>query len=99
MADTTVEQLRASLHQAEPPAGLNEGLRALWLDGKEEFDAAHGIAQELGSAKGSRLHAYLHRKEGDLPNAHYWYRRAEVAAFEGSLPAEWAMLVALFARG
>lgn len=93
----SAEQLRASLDQPEPPAGLAEGLRALWLDEKGEFDAAHDIAQRLHSPLGAQLHAYLHRKEGDLSNAQYWYRRADVAAFQGSLEAEWNQLAGLFA--
>ena len=40
-----------------------------------------------------RLHAYLHRKEGDAFNAGYWYRRAKTEVFTGSLDEEWARLV------
>jgi hypothetical protein len=35
------------------------------------------------------VHAYLHRVEGDLENARYWYRRAGRPVEEGGLPAEW----------
>ena len=39
------------------------------------------------------VHAYLHRKEGDQPNAEYWYRRARVAPSVLTLDAEWEALV------
>ena len=83
----------ASLAGSAPPEGLGELLRALWLDGKGDFDGAHGIAQEVDTAEGARVHAYLHRKEGDASNAQYWYRRAGCAAQSGSLRDEWEALV------
>ena len=39
-------------------------------------DKAHDIAQDVESSNGSWVHAYLHRVEGDLGNAAYWYSRA-----------------------
>jgi hypothetical protein len=42
------------------------------------------------------VHAYLHRKEGDLANAGYWYRRARVTPAQQSLDAEWEALVRRF---
>jgi hypothetical protein len=44
------------------------------------------------STDGSAVHAYLHRKEGDLRNAGYWYARAGKSPAEGSLDAEWESL-------
>jgi hypothetical protein len=35
------------------------------------------------------VHAYLHRVEGDLGNAGYWYRRAGRPVAEDTLDAEW----------
>jgi hypothetical protein len=40
------------------------------------------------------VHAYLHRVEGDLANAGYWYRRAGRAEAKGPLEAEWAEIAA-----
>jgi hypothetical protein len=40
------------------------------------------------------VHAYLHRAEGDLGNAAYWYRRADKRAATGDLDAEWSAIVA-----
>lgn len=56
-------------------------------------DRAHDAAQEDGGREYSRVHAYLHRKEGDLSNAGYWYSRAGEAMPSGSLEEEWAELV------
>jgi hypothetical protein len=52
------------------------------------------VAQDLRDRTGAHVHAYLHRKEGDLGNALYWYRRAGVAPASGSLDDEWIGLVA-----
>ena len=60
----------------EPPDGLVVPLLALWLARKGRWDDAHEVAQELETTMGSWIHAYLHRVEGDLGNAGYWYRRA-----------------------
>ena len=86
----------ASLSSDVPPAGLRPLARALWLDAKGDFDGAHSIAQDIHDRDGARVHAYLHRKEGDLPNAGYWYRRAGCELFAGSLESEWETLVQRF---
>ena len=83
----------ASLSAAFPPEGARSLLRALWLDAKGDFETAHAIAQEEDTPEGARVHAYLHRKEGDLANASYWYRRAGLPRESGSLSLEWEKLV------
>jgi hypothetical protein len=40
------------------------------------------------------VHAHLHRQEGDLANAGYWYRRAGRPVSQQSLDAEWTALAA-----
>lgn len=70
--DAFAESLRAD----QPPAAWPEGLRALWYDGKGDWEAAHQLAQDMPGTTGSWIHAYLHRKEGDRWNAGYWYDRA-----------------------
>src|SRR5690606_25981566 len=87
---------KASLSGDEPPVAVAPLLRALWFDARGDWDEAHRIASEIETSDGARVHAYLHRKEGDLPNAHYWYRRAGGAAGSGALDAEWEELVRLF---
>lgn len=77
-----------------PPAGLPPALVALWHGGRGAWDVAHGIAQADDGADGAWVHAWLHRQEGDLGNAAYWYRRAGRPAASGSLEEEWRAIVA-----
>lgn len=81
------------------PSGLPPALLALWHDRRGDWEAAHRVAQDIDGPDGAWIHAYLHRKEGDLPNAGYWYRRAGQPQAAGSLDAEWtAIATALLAR-
>ena len=74
-------------------------LLALWWDGRGDWEKAHTIAQEVDGPEGAWVHAYLHRKEGDVSNAGYWYRRAGQPVAKGDLRAEWeAMVGALLQR-
>ena len=93
-----VAEFRESLKQAKPPAGLATALEALWWDAKGKWDKAHEAAQRDEGPDGSWVHAYLHRKEGDLPNAQYWYRQAERAVGYGDLQREWETIVAELLR-
>lgn len=85
-------EFRASLAQPEPPPGTSLALQTLWWDAKGDWNQAHRCAQQDEAATGSSVHAYLHRKEGDLSNAGYWYKRAGREVFAGSLDAEWTAL-------
>ncbi len=81
---TTAEKLdlhtfRNSIAKPQPPAGLTPALQALWWDAKGDWNKAHEYAQERDDTAGMRVHAYLHRKEGDQSNAEYWYRRCQTA--------------------
>lgn len=90
----TVDDFRASLALPQPPSDLAPALVALWHDGRGDWAEAHRVAQDIHDRTGSHVHAYLHRKEGDEPNAHYWYRRAGVAPFDGSVEDEWRDIAA-----
>jgi hypothetical protein len=90
---TDLSAFRASLAGEAPPAGLSAALAALWWDAKGEWDRAHECAQDAPGTEGSAVHAYLHRKEGDLSNARYWYVRAGRPEATGTLNAEWEALV------
>ena len=79
--------------KAADPNALNGLLLALWWDAQGNWERAHEIAQEIESADGSWVHAYLHRKEGDEGNAGYWYRRAGRRPGQGDLETEWAEIV------
>jgi hypothetical protein len=65
----------AAVHKT-PPAGLAAPLVALWHAEKGDWHAAHNVAQDIHTKAGSWIHAHLHREEGDLWNARYWYERA-----------------------
>ena len=88
----TLEDFTASVARGQEPPDLPPPLRALWLDVTGDWSAAHDLANEIEPPDGARIHAYLHRKEGDLDNARYWYRQAGRAPFEGSLADEWSTL-------
>lgn len=78
------------------PGGINRYLEALWYDKKGNWHQAHEIAQDIHDPDGSWIHAYLHRKEGDLGNASYWYSRAGKPVFKGSLDDEWEQMAKAF---
>lgn len=89
----------ASLEGAAPAPGLNAPLAGLWWAAKGDWDRAHKIVQDESSREAAWVHAYLHRVEGDLGNAGYWYRQAGQVAAKDSLEAEWQRIAAtLLAR-
>jgi len=88
----TFEELVATLADASPPDAAPLVV-ALWHDRRGAWEQAHRIAQDLDGRDAEWVHAYLHRKEGDLSNARYWYRRANVPEANDSLDAEWKRLV------
>jgi len=71
-----IESFELSLDRNEPPPPGAPMLRAIWHGLRGEWDAAHELAQAQSDAEGAWVHAWLHRIEGDLANADYWYRRA-----------------------
>jgi hypothetical protein len=83
---------RESLTSGEPPAGLTTALQALWYAGKDQWDEAHTLVQNSADNDGAWVHAYLHRVEGDLSNAGYWYARAGKPASSGALEDEWTQI-------
>jgi len=91
-----LDQFRESLKLAEPPRALDAPLRALWHDGHGDWKRAHETVQAERSKASARVHAYLHRKEGDLSNADYWYARSESERPRGTLESEWQDLVQRF---
>ena len=70
------ETYKSSLAEEAPPEGLGMAVQALWWEAKGDWHLAHQCAQRQPDAEGAWAHAYLHRVEGDLGNARYWYRRA-----------------------
>ena len=85
---------KRSLSKSQPPNGLSPALAGLWWAAKDNWHEAHKLVMDEASAECAWVHAYLHRVEGDLDNAHYWYRRAHRAPASGDLPDEWNAIVA-----
>lgn len=85
-----------SLSEKEPPQNSSVYLKALWYDAKGNWDTAHKLIQDIEDKNASRVHAYLHRKEGDIANADYWYRRAGKNRPAVTLEEEWKEMVAAF---
>ncbi len=73
----------------DPPSELAPLLRALLCDARGDWDGGHKIAQEIESSSAAWVHAYFHRREGDIGNARYWYERAGRSECRASLAEEW----------
>lgn len=84
----------ASLGGAAPAPELSAPLAGLWWAAKGDWDRAHTIVQDESSRDAAWVHAYLHRVEGDLGNAGYWYRQAGQPTARDSLEAEWQRIAA-----
>lgn len=95
-----LDAFERSLAAGTPPAGLEPPLLALWHGLAGDWDRAHAIVQGFeGEPACDWVHAWLHRIEGDLGNARYWYRRAGRTPASGSTAEEGrAIAAALLAR-
>jgi hypothetical protein len=85
----TLDQFRLTLTRRAPPADIAGPLAALWWAAKGDWNKAHGIVMDDGSREAAWVHAYLHRAEGDLSNARYWYRQAGRTPVTTPLEREW----------
>lgn len=76
---------------------IADALSALKNDGiglGPAWDQAHELAQaHEGQLAFDRLHAFLHRIEGDAFNAAYWYRRSSEPVYDGDWASECALLI------
>ncbi len=87
------------LDEEEAPAQLQGCLLALWKAGRGDWEGAHNIVQDDPGQDAAWIHAYLHRAEGDLWNAGYWYRRAGKPVNNAALETEWEEItIALLAK-
>jgi len=92
-----IDAFRLSLSREAPPPSLDPLVEALWWAGKalgtgaktSEWNRAHDGLQNIETPAGCWMHAHLHRQEGDLANARYWYKRAEREPSDVPLEAEW----------
>ena len=56
--------------------GYSLALQALWHDYQNDWHSSHKLIDRESDRDCAWVHAYLHRQEGDLGNARYWYRRS-----------------------
>lgn len=66
----------------------NTHRQALQLIQNGKWDAAHRLVQDYYDPLSCHIHGYLHRIEGDLSNARYWYQRAGLDMPDNSLDEE-----------
>jgi hypothetical protein len=92
-------EFHASLTNDLPDNSFSPQLMSLWYDGKGNWQKAHAQVDHLSDKASAWVHAYLHRKEGDMANADYWYRRADQRRPAVSLQDEWTELVEHFLHG
>ena len=85
---------KASIAGAAPAPNLDAPLAGLWWAAKGNWDQAHKLVQDESTPEAAWVHAYLHRVEGDLGNAGYWYRRAGRPAADDAVEAEWERIAA-----
>jgi hypothetical protein len=90
---TTLADFRATLTELAPP-DVSLPLQSLWHEAKGDWTRAHDLLQNDNTPEGSWVHAYLHRKEPDVSNAAYWYRRAGQPVASGDFQTEWSAIVA-----
>jgi len=95
----SMADFKASLSASAPAPELDAPLAALWWAAKGQWDEAHRIVQDKETADAAWVHAYLHRVEGDLGNAAYWYRRAQKPVASDSLEAEWERIASALLGG
>lgn len=90
---TALDAFAASVTAAAPPTGASPALQALWWARRGDWARAHECVQaHEGEPDCDSVHAHLHRQEGDLANAGYWYRRAGRPVSPQSLDEEWTAL-------
>jgi hypothetical protein len=87
------QEFLGSLKDDSPPQDLSLALTALWWDAKGDWNKAHEHAQKDDGNAGAWVHAYLHRKEGDVANAGYWYSQARKRPSRTTSESEWREIV------
>jgi hypothetical protein len=95
----TIADFKSSLSGAAPAPGVSQPLAALWWAARDGWGKAHAIVQDEEGVDAAWVHAYLHRVEGDLGNAGYWYRRAGKPVASGPAEAEWDSIVSALLQG
>lgn len=84
----TLEEFKLTLSDPQPNPNWDIQIQSLWFDAKGQWKKAHDLIDHLNDPISAHVHAYLHRVEGDLWNARYWYNRAKQPEFLGTLDDE-----------
>lgn len=87
-----ITALQQSLSADSPPPGVSDYIKALWYDANNDWKKAHELIQDLPDKNAWWIHAYMHRKEGDISNADYWYSKAGKKRPVVSLNEEWEQI-------
>lgn len=67
--------------------------QSLQLIQNDNWDAAHRLIQDYSDPLSCQIHGYLHRIEGDLANAHYWYQHGGIEFPNNTLEEELGRLL------
>jgi hypothetical protein len=94
----TPAAFHCTLSDAAPPSALDAPLAALWWAKRGDWDKAHRLVMDEDSGDAAWVHAYLHRVEGDIANANYWYAQARRRPAHGDLDTEWELIVVALLR-
>ncbi|MGF6930273.1 hypothetical protein QFZ48_005773 [Chitinophaga sp. W2I13] len=98
MEKMDLNEFKQSLQETHPPKYVDIYLESLWYEGKGNWKKAHDLVDDLPGPDAARVHAYLHRVEGDQANADYWYRRAGTTRPSGTQEEEWEQLVTQYLK-
>jgi hypothetical protein len=85
-----------SLEGEKCPSDYSPLLKALWTEARGDWHGSHSMVDGLGTTDAAWIHAYLHRREGDISNADYWYGRANRTRPTFSVDEERKILVEYF---
>lgn len=96
MTMITLISFKESLALSEPDKSYSLILKSLWYDAKGDWNKAHDFVDQLSGTDAAWVHAYLHRKEGDIWNADYWYSKAKKTRPNVILEEEWESLLLNF---
>jgi hypothetical protein len=90
----TLSKFKRSISATSPPPGLTPALTALWWAAKNDWERARALVMDESGQECAWIHVYLHRLEGDLGNARYWYGQAGKPPPRGPSGAEWDSIAA-----
>ena len=90
---SAVDPRIAAFRDGPVPEGAVAPVEALWHVARGAWATAHGLVQDDPSSDAAWVHAHLHRVEGDLSNAAYWYGMAGQPVARDAIDAEWTRIV------